>query len=107
MTWRLMIIAFLFTPNLPFMKKPTQTAPFFSLNQKMPVVLGMLLGFQHALAMLAGVVTPPIIISSAANFDTLTVSTHMPSIILINLPSNVGRLGANTSIRLNTSFQPR
>lgn len=68
-----MTAAFLFTPNLPFMKKPTQTAPFFSLQQKMPVVLGMLLGFQHALAMLAGVVTPPIIISSAANFNTLTV----------------------------------
>lgn len=46
----------------------------------MPVVLGMLLGFQHALAMLAGVVTPPIIISSSANFDTLTVGFLLQAI---------------------------
>ncbi|KAF8863224.1 Xanthine/uracil permease [Acephala macrosclerotiorum] len=75
--------AFLFTPNLPFMKKPTQTAPFFSLQQKMPVVLGILLGFQHALAMLAGVVTPPIIISSAANFDTLTTQYLVSTSLIV------------------------
>jgi uric acid-xanthine permease len=46
--------AFLFRPNLPFMKKPTQASPFFGLNDKMPIFLGLLLGFQHALAMLAG-----------------------------------------------------
>jgi uric acid-xanthine permease len=46
--------AFLFRPNLPFMKKPTQASPFFGLNDKMPFVLATLLGFQHALAMLAG-----------------------------------------------------
>ena len=55
--------AFLFTPNIPFMRKPKQMAPFFGLNDKMPIVLALVLGFQHALAMLAGVITPPIIIS--------------------------------------------
>lgn len=58
--------AFLFRPNLPFMKKPTQAAPFFGLNDKMPVFLALLLGFQHALAMLAGIITPPIIMSGPA-----------------------------------------
>ena len=29
----------------------------------MPVVLALLLGFQHALSMLAGIITPPIILS--------------------------------------------
>jgi xanthine/uracil permease len=29
----------------------------------MPVFLALLLGFQHALAMLAGVITPPIILA--------------------------------------------
>jgi hypothetical protein len=57
--------AFLFKPNLPFMKKSTQAAPFFGLNDRMPLFLGMLLGFQHALAMLAGIITPPIIMSGA------------------------------------------
>ena len=33
----------------------------------MPVLLAFLLGFQHALAMLAGIITPPIILSGAAN----------------------------------------
>jgi NCS2 family nucleobase:cation symporter-2 len=59
--------AFLFRPNLPFMKKERRAAPFFALNDRMPVFLALLLGFQHALAMLAGVITPPIILSSAAN----------------------------------------
>ena len=59
--------AFLFRPNIPFMKKERRAAPFFGLDDKMPVFLALLLGFQHALAMLAGVITPPIILSSAAN----------------------------------------
>jgi uric acid-xanthine permease len=63
---------FLFRPNLPFMKKPTQASPFFGLNDKMPLLLAMLLGFQHALAMLAGIITPPLIMSGAggANLPT-------------------------------------
>jgi len=48
--------AFLFRPNLPFMNKGGPTSsPFFA----------MLLGLQHALAMLAGVITPPIILSGS------------------------------------------
>jgi len=57
--------AFLFKPNLPFMKKPDQSSPFFGLNDSMPLFLALLLGFQHALAMLAGVITPPIILGGA------------------------------------------
>lgn len=45
---------FLFKPNLPFMKKSPQSAPFFGLNARIPLVLSLLLGLQHALAMLAG-----------------------------------------------------
>ncbi|KAF2705661.1 Xanthine/uracil permease [Pleomassaria siparia CBS 279.74] len=61
--------AFLFKPNLPFMAKSRRAAPFFGLNDKMPLLLALLLGFQHALSMLAGVITPPIILASAANLD--------------------------------------
>ncbi|KIW15855.1 hypothetical protein PV08_05905 [Exophiala spinifera] len=63
---------FLFRPNIPFMKKPRRASPFFGLNDTMPVVLALLLGFQHALAMLAGVITPPLILSGAGgvNLDT-------------------------------------
>jgi len=59
----------LFRPNLPFMKKTRGAAPFFGLNDKLPLFLALLLGFQHALSMLAGVISPPIIIASAANLS--------------------------------------
>lgn len=59
--------AFLFRPNLPLMKKERRPVPFFGLNDRMPVLLALLLGFQHALAMLAGVITPPIILANAAH----------------------------------------
>ncbi|KAJ4985918.1 uracil-xanthine permease [Stagonosporopsis vannaccii] len=60
---------FLFKPNLPFMKKTRRAAPFFGLHDRMPVFLALLLGFQHALAMLAGVITPPIILANAAHLS--------------------------------------
>ena len=61
--------AFLFKPNLPFMKKSERASPFFGLNDKMPVLLALLLGFQHALAMLAGIITPPIILSGSGGVN--------------------------------------
>lgn len=75
---------FLFTPTLPFMKKPRQAAPFFALNAKMPILLALLLGFQHALAMLAGLITPPIILSGSggAALDEAT-SQYLVSTSLI------------------------
>lgn len=72
--------AFLFKPNLPFMKKERRAAPFFGLNDKMPLLLAIILGFQHALAMLAGVITPPIILAGAAggNFPLGTQQYLVP-----------------------------
>lgn len=58
---------YLFVPENPFTRRPPKTQPFFSLNSDMPIFLGLILGFQHALAMLAGLVTPPIIIGYSAN----------------------------------------
>jgi uric acid-xanthine permease len=40
--------------------------PFFDLNDKMPLLLAALLGFQHALSMLAGIIIiPPIILGGS------------------------------------------
>ncbi|KAG9231730.1 purine permease-like protein [Amylocarpus encephaloides] len=75
---------FLFRPNLPFMKKPTRSAPFFGLQDNIPVVLALLLGFQHALAMLAGVITPPIIISSSANFSQDTAQYLVSTSLIVS-----------------------
>jgi len=60
---------FLFSIPLPWTQKQRRAAPFFTLNGKMPVFLALLLGFQHALAMLAGIITPPIILAGAANLS--------------------------------------
>lgn len=46
--------AFLFTPQIPFMNKTRRSSPFFGLEDKMPVLLALILGLQHSLAMLAG-----------------------------------------------------
>ncbi|KKZ60373.1 purine permease [[Emmonsia] crescens] len=61
--------AFLFTPSLPFMKSPQRGAPFFGLEARMPVVLALILGLQHALAMLAGIITPPILMSGSGGAE--------------------------------------
>lgn len=44
---------YLIFPSLPFIKNPyaDKPQPFFGLHQKLPILLAMLLGFQHALAM--------------------------------------------------------
>ncbi|KAJ8071827.1 hypothetical protein OCU04_002140 [Sclerotinia nivalis] len=76
--------AFLFKPNLPFMKKSTRRAPFFGLQDRMPVLLGLLLGFQHALAMLAGVITPPILIAGSASFDTETTQYLVSTSLIVS-----------------------
>lgn len=82
--------AFLFRPNLPFMKREKRAAPFFGLNDSMPVFLALLLGFQHALSMLAGIISPPIILAGAANlsaeYQSYLVST---SLIVCGLLSSV------------------
>lgn len=76
--------AFLFKPNLPFMKKSRRAAPFFGLYDKMPLLLSLLLGFQHALAMLAGIISPPIILAGTggANLGGST-SSYLVSTSLI------------------------
>ncbi|EXJ64677.1 uric acid-xanthine permease [Cladophialophora yegresii CBS 114405] len=61
--------AFLFRPNLPFLTKTRRASPFFGLDDSMPVVLALLLGFQHALAMLAGIITPPLILAGAGGVN--------------------------------------
>ncbi|KAJ5364834.1 Purine permease [Penicillium cataractarum] len=62
--------AYLFTPRLPFTKRERKSTPFFGLEDRMPILLALILGLQHALSMLAGVISPPIILggSSGVNF---------------------------------------
>ncbi|KAI8964674.1 Xanthine/uracil permease [Daldinia sp. FL1419] len=76
--------AFLLRPNLPFMKRSRQASPFFGLNDKMPVVLAFVLGLQHALAMLAGIITPPILMSGSTGVNfSIDMQQYLVSTALI------------------------
>ncbi|ORZ23767.1 purine permease [Lobosporangium transversale] len=57
---------FLCTPTLPGFTVP-RIPPFFGLKDRLPLVLAIIMGFQHALAMIAGVVTPAIIMSGTGS----------------------------------------
>lgn len=83
---------YLFTPSYPLRdwinkKRGIQPVhidqPFFSLNEDVPVALGFLLGLQHALSMLAGVITPPMIIAGVANLP-LELTEYLVSASLIS-----------------------
>ncbi|TGO58018.1 hypothetical protein BOTNAR_0189g00200 [Botryotinia narcissicola] len=76
--------AFLFKPNLPFMKKSKKRAPFFGLQDRMPVLLGLLLGFQHSLSMLAGIITPPILIAESTYFDAETTQYLVSTSLIVS-----------------------
>ncbi|ORY70377.1 permease family-domain-containing protein [Pseudomassariella vexata] len=75
--------AFLFRPNLPFMKKPRKLAPFFGLNDRLPVFLALLLGLQHALAMLAGIITPRSSWAGQAELTWRVICSNLVSTALI------------------------
>ncbi|TFK59541.1 xanthine/uracil permease [Pluteus cervinus] len=57
------------TPTLPFGSKRIRKTPFYALDADLPLLVAIVCGFQHALAMLAGIITPPIILSSTINLD--------------------------------------
>ena len=77
-----MMNARLCTPTLPFLRNKTSPPPFYALDDDLPLILSISSGLQHALAMLAGLITPPIIFASALNLDVAT-SAYMISASLI------------------------
>jgi uric acid-xanthine permease len=74
--------AWLCTPVLPFRRTNSRPPPFYALDADLPLALAITSGLQHALAMLAGLITPPIIFASALNLDAAT-SAYMISASLI------------------------
>ncbi|KZS99960.1 Xanthine/uracil permease [Laetiporus sulphureus 93-53] len=78
------------TPTLPFTipglggkdKQRRTGPPFYALESELPILLAMTSGLQHALAMLAGLITPPIIFAGTLNLDS-EMSSYMISASLI------------------------
>ncbi|KAL0950318.1 hypothetical protein HGRIS_010293 [Hohenbuehelia grisea] len=73
---------YLCMPALPFMKQKQRLPPFYGLHDELPLLVGMATGLQHALAMLAGLITPPIIFANSLSLDAST-SAYMISASLI------------------------
>lgn len=69
-------------PVLPFTGVKQRLPPFYALEADLPLVLAITSGLQHALAMLAGLITPPILFASALHLDSET-SAYMISASLI------------------------
>lgn len=79
--------AWLCMPTLPFAtggkkRKVSNAPPFYALDQDLPILLAISSGLQHSLAMLAGLITPPIIFASSLNLDA-ALSAYMISASLI------------------------
>lgn len=89
-------------PTLPFAvggkKKRRTMPPFYALDSDLPLLLALTCGLQHALAMLAGLITPPIIFASALNLDAET-SAYLISASLIGC-------GKSTSLAVAFSVYP-
>lgn len=78
--------AWLCSPTLPFSiagSNPVRRPPpFYGVEAELPLLLAMSCGLQHALAMLAGLITPPITFASSLMLDAQT-SAYMVSASLI------------------------
>lgn len=59
----------LFRPTIPFTKWKSQAPHFFSLHSRPPLLLTIILGLQHAMAMMGGLISPPLMFASAANLE--------------------------------------
>ncbi|KAL8281041.1 hypothetical protein RQP46_006720 [Phenoliferia psychrophenolica] len=77
---------FLCMPQLPCAfggrKRNVKATPFYAVDAAMPITLAMICGFQHALAMLAGLITPPIIFANQLGFGA-SVQTQMVAVSLM------------------------
>lgn len=61
--------SFLCTPRVTFTEQRA-LAPFYGRDEKISPFLAVIMGLQHALAMVGGIVTPPLILSGSAGFST-------------------------------------
>ncbi|PWN53211.1 Xanthine/uracil permease [Violaceomyces palustris] len=90
-------------------------APFYGLHDKLPLVVAALCGLQHALAMIAGLITPPIILSSSLSLPpetqaymisaSLITSGLLSAIQITKIPLPFGyQLGTGLLSVVGTSF---
>ncbi|KAE8244807.1 hypothetical protein A4X13_0g6244 [Tilletia indica] len=96
-------------------KREKGEVPFYGLEDDLPILLAALCGFQHMLAMLAGLITPPIIFASSLALPPATQSYMISSSLIAcgflsaiqmsRIPLPFGRqLGTGVVTVVGTSF---
>eukprot|EP00249_Psilotum_nudum_P015149 c25189_g1_i2 orf=522-1490(+) len=73
---------FLCMPRLPFRGR-SKPPPFYSKDEDISLVLALIMGLQHALAMVGGIVTAPLIISKTAGFSAKTESYSVSAALIV------------------------
>lgn len=65
--------SYMFTPDIyPFNRKFSEhLLPFFEIDEEIPIILMVLLGFQHAFTLIVSLVSVPLLMGQALNFDTI------------------------------------
>ncbi|RDW73518.1 putative purine permease [Coleophoma cylindrospora] len=76
---------YLITPNIwPLNKRYADyEAPFYGLDDEIPILLTLLLGLQHALTMIGSIVSPPLAIAGGAFYFDATVTQYLVSAAFI------------------------
>lgn len=74
---------YLFMPKWPYCRKDTtdRLPPFFAVNEPLPVLLALIMGLQHALAMTGGIVLGPIIVASSN--PNVNITQYLTSVALM------------------------
>ncbi|CAM9461477.1 unnamed protein product [Choristocarpus tenellus] len=109
---------FLCTPPVPCKKGPKQQAPFFAHDEPIAPFVAIVMGLQHALAMVGGIITVPLLISNlfSANLGdeqqqylisaSLIVSgiTSLIQVCQIRIPKTSIVIGTGLISVMGTSF---
>jgi xanthine/uracil permease len=76
---------YLITPNIwPLNRKyKDYEAPFYGLNDEIPILLTLLLGLQHALTMIGSIVSPPLAIAGGAFYFDAAITQYLVSAAFI------------------------
>ncbi|KAI1844892.1 hypothetical protein JX265_009515 [Neoarthrinium moseri] len=76
---------YLITPNIwPLNKKyKGYKAPFYGLNDEVPILLTVVLGLQHALCMIGSIVSPPLAIAGGAFYFDSAMTQYLVSAAFI------------------------
>ncbi|KAH9904860.1 purine permease [Xylariomycetidae sp. FL2044] len=76
---------YLITPNIwPLNKKyKDYKAPFYGLNDEVPILLTIVLGLQHALCMIGSIVSPPLAIAGGAFYFDAATTQYLVSAAFI------------------------